>query len=105
MHQDHPAVLGRLVDADHRPMPNTRFSILCRSGTELLSLVGGITDDQGWFLTYLFEKALGERPEEFTFGMKWKGMSQSRAVAVPVLGRLTGTIRVGDVVLPDEESG
>lgn len=103
MHRDHPAVVGRLVDTNHRPIRNTHFSILCRSGDELLSLVGGVTDDRGWFLAYLAEKAMGMQPGEITFGMAWKGMSQSRAVRVPVRGRLTGRVQVGDVVLPEEE--
>ena len=101
MHGDHPAVVGRLVDTDQRPMPNTRFSIMCCSGVEPLSMVGGVSDDQGWFLAYLSEKAMGKRPVEITFGMDWNGLSPSRAVRVTVLEQLRGKIQVGVVVMPE----
>jgi RNA polymerase sigma factor (sigma-70 family) len=100
MHQDHPMLIGRLVDSDSRPMPNARFSILCRSGEELLPMVGGATDEQGNFSTFLSEQTMGKQPGEVSFGMDWEGLTPTREARVSLRGPLIGKTQVGEVVMP-----
>jgi len=103
MHQDHPLLVGRLVDPDSRPLTHAHFSIQCRSGEELFPMVGGVTDEHGGFSAFLSEKAMGKQPEEVCLGMDWEGIAPSRVARVSLRGPLIGRTQVGDVVMPAKE--
>ena len=100
LHIDHPVIVGRLVDTDHRPIPNTHFTVMCRSKSEVLSYLGGDTDDQGWFVTYLSASATGKGPAAITFWRDGRQPVSKRVVGVCIQAVLVGKITVGDVVMP-----
>jgi len=103
MHPDHPALVGRLVHADQRPVPDTQFGIMCRCGGAVLAMVGGRTDRHGWFVAYLPWQTGGKEGVEVTAFLDWQETSPSQAVRVPLRVPLTGRVQLGDVVMPDKE--
>ena len=73
---------------------------MCRSKAKVLSHLGGDTDDQGRFVTYLSAGANGKGPAAITFWTDGKQPVSKRVVGACIQALLIGKMPLGDVVMP-----